>query len=127
LDITPLIAADRQIIQSYNAQGFKVSGQRFAGNVCVFVDQTCPWEFAGTLADLTPRAFSDFDISGDALDVVLLGTGGQMGFAPNEVKAFFKSKGVILESMDTGAACRTYNVLMTEGRRIATFLMTDKL
>ena len=52
-------------------------------------------------------------------DIILLGTGERQVFPPREVLAVVQKTGVALEVMDTRAACRTYNVLVQEGRRVA--------
>ena len=46
-----------------------------------------------------------------------------MLLVPQHLRLGLREAGVVLESMDTGAACRTYNVLMAEGRRVATALI----
>ena len=46
-----------------------------------------------------------------------------MEFIPLPLKAALKAKGIVIEPMDTGAACRTYNVLLAEGRRVAAVLL----
>jgi len=56
-------------------------------------------------------------------EVLLLGTGARQIFAPPEFGARFLRKGIGFEVMDTGAACRTYNVLAGEQRRVVAVLL----
>ncbi len=56
-------------------------------------------------------------------DVVLLGTGATLTFPPPTLYAWIKSLPSGLEIMDTAAACRTYNVLLAEGRQVAAGLI----
>jgi uncharacterized protein len=56
-------------------------------------------------------------------EVVLLGTGPRQIFPPAEFGARFLRKGIGFEVMDTGAACRTYNVLVAEQRRVVAVLL----
>jgi len=56
-------------------------------------------------------------------EVLLLGTGTRQIFPPVEFGARFLRKGIGLEVMDTGAACRTYNVLLAEQRRVVAILL----
>jgi uncharacterized protein len=56
-------------------------------------------------------------------EVVLLGTGRQQRFPSMQLMAALSRKGIGLEPMDTAAACRTYNVLMSEDRRVAAALL----
>jgi len=56
-------------------------------------------------------------------EVVLLGTGRQLRFPRAELLAPLAAAGIGWEIMDTGAACRTYNILMGEGRKVAAALL----
>lgn len=56
-------------------------------------------------------------------EVVLLGTGARQRFAHPRLTAALIARRIGVESMDTGAACRTYNILLTEGRRVLAALL----
>jgi len=56
-------------------------------------------------------------------ELVLLGTGERQIFPAASFRARFLSAGIGFEAMDTGAACRTFNVLVAEQRRVAALLM----
>jgi uncharacterized protein len=56
-------------------------------------------------------------------EIVLLGTGDKQLFPPPTYVMQFLSRGVGFEAMDTGAACRTYNVLVSEQRRVVAMLL----
>ena len=58
----------------------------------------------------------------DDLDIVLIGCGERMRFLSDDVKQAFEQKGVGIDPMDTGAACRTFNILAIEERRVAAAL-----
>lgn len=58
-----------------------------------------------------------------APEVVILGTGRQQRMPPPELFAAFAARGIGLEVMDTGAACRTYNLLLSEYREVAIALI----
>ncbi len=123
MDVTPLIRSDLNIIQRYNAEGFRVSGQNYEGGVLVTADAVAPWSFNGdpmriTLADLEPL----FSLAG-SVDVVLLGMGKVAPFLLPDLRRALKEKGLSVDVMDTGAACRTYNVLIAEGRLVAAALL----
>ena len=64
-----------------------------------------------------------WDARPDALDLLLLGTGRRSQLPGAEVRRAFDAAGVALEVMDTGAACRTYNVLLGEGRPVGAALL----
>lgn len=59
---------------------------------------------------------------GERPDVIILGTGQRQRFPAHELGMSLLSRGIGLEVMDTGAACRTYNVLASEGRAVAAAL-----
>ncbi|MAQ71015.1 MAG: hypothetical protein CL565_02360 [Alphaproteobacteria bacterium] len=119
MDVTPLISSDKQIIQTYSEAGFKISGKIYDSSVIVFPTRVTKWS-PPPLAEIKPN---DLEIPGlRDLDVILLGTGKNMSFPPASFRKVMKEQGIHLESMDTGAACRTYNVLMAEGRRVAAAL-----
>ncbi len=56
-------------------------------------------------------------------ELLILGTGASQAFPPPRTYAALMSGGIGIEIMDTGAACRTYNILMAEGRRVAAALI----
>ena len=58
-------------------------------------------------------------------EIVLLGSGQRMAFPPQAIREEFALKGIGFEAMDTRAACRTYNVLLAEGRDVTALLIID--
>ncbi|NOX71007.1 MAG: hypothetical protein GXP15_17645 [Gammaproteobacteria bacterium] len=58
-------------------------------------------------------------------DVVILGTGWQTAFAPRELIFAMARRGTGFEVMDTPAACRTFNILLAEGRNPAAILTIE--
>jgi uncharacterized protein len=122
MDVTPLIPAGRQIIQSYSSGGFKVSGVSYDQPIIVLPTETMAWN-APPFSDLSEQDFFNLSSIAAEIDVVLLGTGPRGQFFPPKLRAALKEKGLMVEAMDTGAACRTYNVLMAEGRRVAAALL----
>jgi uncharacterized protein len=123
MDVTPLIHKDRQVIQSYAPGQFKVSDTVFSGPVIVMPDRTVSWDVLPEFSSLDLESFKLLeDISND-IDLVLVGCGSSMQLIPNEIKYTLADFSLTLESMDTGAACRTYNVLMAEGRRVAAAML----
>lgn len=120
MDVTPLVREGQQIIQSYAADGFKVSGVDYKGGIIVMPSNVLLWDVSD-VASLTAESFSA--LADQDIDVLLLGTGTSFQFVAPALKESVKQYGFTLDVMDNGAACRTYNVLMAEGRRVATALM----
>ncbi len=79
-----------------------------------------------TAADVTQLQESDFaSVIESGPEIIVLGTGWQATFAPRELTFALARRGIGFESMDTPAACRTFNILLNEGRRVAAVLMMD--
>ena len=110
--------AGRQVIERYGAAGFRVSGAVFAGPVLVLPDRTILWEHAAaTIEALVPAlAIGGFEL-------ILLGLGRRGAPAAPALRAALRLRGVGVEAMDTGAACRTYNLLAAEDRLVAAALL----
>lgn len=123
MDVTPLIKQGQQIIQSYANGRFKINGQSFETPVIVTPDDSFEWDMKRNVSKFEENDFTALLDMADDIDVVLLGCGADMEFLPIPLKNSLKAKGLNVEVMDTGAACRTYNVLMAEGRRVAAALL----
>lgn len=122
MDITPVVSADRQLIHGYGDGGFTITGIRHEGSVLVLPGQTLPWAVAA-MGQLTVDSLAPILAAEPRPAVLLLGCGKGMSVLPREVKAALRNQGIVVEPMDTGAACRTYNVLLTEGRDVAAALI----
>jgi len=59
----------------------------------------------------------------DPVEVLLIGCGDNLMFLPEHLRQMFREAGISVDLMNTGAACRTFNVLMTEERRAAVALI----
>jgi uncharacterized protein len=121
MDLTPVAAAGRQIIERYAASGFRVSGVIYHGPVLVFPDLTVAWVAAGA-ADVTRETLAPV-IEHGGVEILLLGLGRFPRAVPAALRTALRAARVALEVMDTGAACRTYNVLVAEDRRVAAALI----
>lgn len=76
----------------------------------------CDWQ-APSLAALQPADLEAVFALG--VEIVIVGTRAAERIAPLEVRRFCRARGFALETMELGAACRTFNVLLTEGRLVA--------
>ena len=122
MDITPSIPAGRQIIQSYGSGGFRISAARHDGSALVFPDRTLLWPVVSFDA-VTIDSLAEVSAARPKVELLLIGTGAAMLPIPMAVRTHFRGLGIMLDAMDTGAACRTYNVLMAEERRVAAALI----
>jgi uncharacterized protein len=117
-ELTPVTAAGRQVIERYAASGFRISGVIYPGAVLVFPDRTEAWPDAALTAEsLAPV------IHYGGIEILLLGLGRRMTPIAVALRSALKASGIVIEPMDTSAACRTYNVLLAEERRVAAALI----
>jgi uncharacterized protein len=93
----------------------------FAGSVLILPDRTLDWN-VDAMAALSEAAFEAVVGRGD-VEILILGTGARMAPLPAPLRLALKRAGIAVEPMDTGAACRTYNVLVAEDRRVAAALL----
>jgi uncharacterized protein len=118
MELTQIAQPGRQVIERYGPSGFRVSGQIHLGPVLVFADRTIAWpDAAVTEAALAPV------IEHGGVELLLLGLGRRMAPVAPALRAALKANGIAVEAMDTGAACRTYNLLVAEDRRVAAALL----
>jgi len=108
-------------IRGYSGGEIRVNTERYASSVLVLPESIkAPWGPA-SLAELT-SAHIDEIIALDP-EVVLLGTGERLEFPQPAVVRGLADAGIGLEVMDTAAACRTYSIIMAEGRTVAAALI----
>ena len=110
-------------VTGYGPGYIEINGARHGGNLILGATSVQAWGVA-RFELLRPE---DFDpVLSLEPDVVLLGTGLAHRLAPPRLIASLARAGVALEAMDTWAACRTYNILVADGRRVAAaFLQED--
>ena len=111
-----------QQIQAYGGGAFRVSGVRFEGSVLIHADRTDSWS-AGSIEEISAAAVAAL-IAGAAPGVlVIIGCGRQFRPMPAALRHELAAAGVHAEWMDTGAACRTFNLLASEGREVRAALL----
>lgn len=122
MDITPLVPEDRQIVQNYGSGYFKVSRIDYQGSIIVLPNQTISWDVI-TLDDVNLESLAPVLAEDPRIEILLIGCGEMMKLLPRFLMDMCRQKGLAIDTMDTGAACRTYNILAAEGRRVAAALV----
>lgn len=97
--------------EGYGPGFFRLAGERHEGHLLVSDAGIVAWGGYDDTAALIALA--------DSVDVVLVGTGADIGPIPAALRRAVEAAGIGVEIMATPSACRTYNVLLAEGRRIA--------
>lgn len=111
-------SADPNIIQSYGDGGFRIGGEDYTGSVIVLRDAVYTWPVT-SFPDITADSFNILSDSG----ILLVGTGKTFALLVPELRAILSARGLTADAMDTGAACRTFNVLLAEDRPVAAALI----
>jgi len=122
MEITPSIPGDRQVVESYGEGRFRISGKTHAGSVLVFPDRTLSWNVAA-MTDLSLENLTPIVEAAPPVEILLVGCGARLTPLPGALRAALRERGIGSDAMDTGAACRTFNVLMAESRRVAAALI----
>lgn len=120
--MTRTTPADRVPVQGYGNGGFRFQGAFKPGSLLLLPSGPIPWS-AVTMADLSEDSMAPLLALGGEVDLVILGTGDTLEFPPAGLTQRFSEIGIGLEPMATGPACRTYNVLLAEERRLAGALL----
>lgn len=121
LELHPATAVGRYPVERYGPRGFRVGGVEFTTSVLLLPDRAEAWPIT-SVPEITPESLAPVTERHD-LQILLLGTGERMLPVPGFLRLALRAAGVALEAMDTGAACRTYNVLLAEDRRVAAALV----
>ncbi len=111
------------LLQGYGDGGFRISGgRRLEGSQIVFPDKTSSW-VATSVNDITLDSLSAVIELADQVSILVVGCGPDFQPIPEDLREGLREHGIVLEWMDTGAACRTFNVLLVEERPVAAALI----
>ncbi len=108
-------------IDAFGDGGFRIAGVRKDGDTLIAANAARGWSRAGE-AILAADFAAFLDVT-DRPDMVLLGTGERLIHPPAEVRKAFREARIGLEVLDTATACRTYNLLASEGRKVGAALV----
>jgi uncharacterized protein len=121
MNITQEFGNASYVIRGYQSSAVIVNETSFTRSLIVMPQSLhTDWE-PQSLEDLKESHLEQVAALGP--DLVLLGTGKRLQFPDRAVQKFFLQRNIGIEFMDTAAACRTYNILMAEGRNIACVLL----
>jgi uncharacterized protein len=111
-------------VTGYGADYVEINLERHEGSIIVLPDlPVIAWPVSAFEA-LTPELFEMLIPS--APEVVVFGSGERLRFPHPRLTAALTAKRIGVEAMDFKAACRTYNILMSEGRRVAAALLIER-
>lgn len=112
----------RHLIDSYGRGGFRFGGMSHRGSILILPSGIRAWpvESAAAIDRAALRPVLQAD---EPIEFLLVGTGPEIAVLPDALRRPFRERGISLDAMATGAAARTYNVLVAENRRVAAALV----
>ncbi|MEZ5647708.1 MAG: Mth938-like domain-containing protein [Alphaproteobacteria bacterium] len=124
MDLTPLVPSGKHVAQRYGNGRFVIAGIAYPHSILLSPYEVLPWAIQSleqvTLEGIKPILGSQQNAT---LELLLLGCGKSFSPPPRGLRQELEALGTALEPMDTGAACRTFNVLASEDRRVAAALI----
>lgn len=112
----------RHLIDAYGGGGFRFSDIGHRGSLLALPSGMWAWPYQRP-DQLDAAAFARVVAEAAEIDTLLVGMGRDIAGLRPDVRAALKEKGVVVETMATGAAARTWNILVGEKRRVAAALL----
>lgn len=113
--LNEVVYTDARPVEGYGPGFFRIGGQVYEGALVVLPTGIAPWggfDDAQTLLDAV-----------EDIDVIFVGTGPEIAHIPEGLRRALEDAGLGVEVMSSPTACRTYNVLLSEGRRVGLALL----
>ena len=109
-------------IEAYGKGGFAFAEMSHRGSLLCLPDAIWAWEVT------RPEQIDKYSLqrafdAANSIDTLIIGTGAQVWIPPPELRAALRAVHVTLDTMQTGPAIRTYNIMMGERRRVAAALI----
>ena len=116
--MTEMQFEDQRPVEGYGPGGFRIAGQWREGSLLL-----TPWGVRPLEGAPSPESLAVVIAAEDPPDVLLVGMGADIAPLPRPLRAALEARGIGYEVMSTPSACRTYNVLLTEARRVSAALV----
>ncbi len=113
--LTEITFTDARPVEGYGPGFFRVGGKVHQGPIAILPGGVRSWGGYEDLAMLVAAAAE--------IDVLFVGTGSEIAPVPAGLRIALEEAGVGVEAMASPSACRTYNVLLSEGRRVGVALI----
>lgn len=112
---------NHHFVRALTEDRIRIADQWYSGSLVLAAQRLLPDWAPDTFTDITTEHFEP--IFALEPDIVIIGTGKRQHFLPAELMMAFYGKGIGAEVMSTAAACRTFNVLVSEGRKVVAALL----
>jgi uncharacterized protein len=112
----------RHLIDAYGNGGFRFAEMSHRGSILALPSGIVAWPVTA-VSDVTTESLAPVFTQGTELELLLFGTGLEIVALPETLRARFRAAGIGLDVMQTGAAARTYNILLAENRKVGAALI----
>jgi uncharacterized protein len=112
----------RHLLDAYGAGGFRFADMSHRGSILALPSGIRAWDVTAP-SQLSAKVFAPVLAEAEAIDVLLIGTGELPAPLSEALRQRFRDAGIRVDVMQTGAAARTYNVMMGENRKVAAALI----
>lgn len=112
----------RHAIDAYGRGGFRFAGMSHRGSILILPSGIHAWPVQDP-KDISAASLAPILREAPGIEFLLIGTGIDIVPLPDRLRAPFREAGISIDTMQTGAAARTYNVLLAEERRVAAALI----
>ncbi len=109
-------------IDAYGNGGFRFADMSHRGSILVLPSGIKAWP-VNSIKELTEAALEPVFAEAGELELLLLGTGADIAAIPGALRERFREAHIGLDVMQTGAAARTYNILLAENRKVGAALI----
>ncbi|MCB1448965.1 MAG: hypothetical protein KDJ67_02410 [Nitratireductor sp.] len=118
MELRPAHFPGRAPVDAYGDGGFRFADMSHKGSMLFLPSGIYAWNIEAGDA-FAPASYDTVIREADQIEVLLIGTGLDLKPIPSELRGLFRDKAISADSMSTGAAVRTFNVLLAEGRAVA--------
>jgi uncharacterized protein len=122
IEIRPAHFPGRAPIDAYGNGGFRFADMSHRGSLLCLPSGIHGWAVSEP-SQLTVEHFSQIIAQASEIEFLLVGMGDTMRMIPRELRAALKDAGISVDPMSTGAAVRTYNIMLSESRAVAAALI----
>jgi len=121
MDITPVISKNKNVIKGYGDKSFRINDKEYRYNLMILPEKIVKWPISS--ADEICKESLDALLGDEKVEILLVGCGEKHIAFSSQLHAYYSEKEISITLMTTGAACRTYNVLLSEERSVAAALI----
>jgi len=122
LEFKEVTSQEGTALSSYGDGGFRIGEQRSKGSLLITPRGYYPWD-AVDASSITLDSLKRITDQSADIDILLIGTGENMAFLSKDLRTSLEVATLAVDVMATGAAARTYNILLAEGRKVAAALI----